>query len=307
MTELAGLAEEHDLLKPFGQLDVLLLYAIVSSELGAFLGDREIASRVWLKQRTLLNRGSQLPPLHVDEIAGKVSSDLLRIRAKMGLAEARGSLSTVEEKIWRYFPPRKLCDYFYATNHEGQGREIDRIFYDIDRPKDVPHEKAREVTQLFLEAILSDDQFNRFIRDTILVAWTGSSFHIYLFLKQRQRHSFYTEEIQYTEKTPEKGFTAKWLRYARGKTQVKLIAGHEKKPGVITIDPSQTPSGKLARSPLGSLHMSSYEEVDGVSIPIEIRRLQDQGLTELLRGYTPKRLIDEMSRFSQVMSSITLS
>jgi len=53
--------------------------------------------------------------------------------------------------------------------------------------------------------------------------------------------------------------------------------------------------------------MSSYEEVDGVSIPIEIRRLQDQGLTELLRGYTPERLIDEMSRFSQVVSSITLS
>jgi len=306
MAELTGLVKERDVLKPFGELDVLPLYAIVSSELEAFLGDREIASRVWLKQRTLLNRGSQLPPLHVNEISKKVTPDLLQLRAKMGLADARGSLSAVEEKIWRYFPPRKLCDYFYATNHEGQGREIDRIFYDIDRPKDMPHEKAREVTQLFLEAISNDDQIHRFIRDTILVAWTGSSFHVYLLLKQRQKHSFYTDEIQYTEKTLEKGFTAKWLRYVRGKTQVNLIAGHEKKPAVITIDPSQTPSGKLARSPLGSLHMSRYETVDGVSIPVEIQRLQEQGLTELLKEYTPKRLIGEISRFSQILSLIAL-
>lgn len=306
MVELTGLVKERDVLRPFGELDVLPLYAIVSSELEAFLEDREIASRVWLKQRTLLNRGSLLPPLHVDEIAKKVTPDLLQLRAKMGLADARGSLSAVEEKIWRYFPPRKFCDYFYATNHEGQGREIDRIFYDIDRPKDVPHEKAREVTQLFLEAISNDDQIHRFIRDTILVAWTGSSFHVYLFLKQRQKHSFYIDEIQYTEKTAEKGFTSKWLRYVRGKTQVNLIAGHEKKPGVITVDPSQTPSGKLARSPLGSLHMSSHETVDGVSIPVEIQRLQDHGLTELLKGYTPKRLIDEIPRFSRTLSSMAL-
>jgi hypothetical protein len=242
MLELKSLAEEQDVLKPFGQLDVLLLYAIVSSELERFLGDREVASRVWLKQRTLLNRGSQLPPLHVEEIAGKVTPDLLRARAKTGLAEARGTLNAVEEKIWRYFPPRKLCDYFYATNHEGQGRDIERIFYDIDRPRDMPHEKSREVTRLFHDTILNDDQFREFVHDRPLVAWTGSSFHVYLFLKQRQKHSFYAEEVQYTEKTPEKGYTAKWLREVREKTSIKVIAGHEKKPGVITIDPSQTPS-----------------------------------------------------------------
>jgi len=302
MMELAGLAEERDVLNPFGELDVLLLYAIVSSKLGTFVGDREIASRVWLKQRTLLNRGSQLPPLHVDEMATKITPDFLQIRAKMGLAEARGNLSAVEEKIWRYFPPRKLCDYFYATNHEGQGREIDRIFYDIDRPKDMPHEKAREVCRLFLEAVLNDDQFRQFVSDQPLVAWTGSSFHVYLFLKKRQKHSFYTEEIQYTEKMPQKSFTAKWLQFVRERTQVNVIGGHEKKPGSITIDPSQTPSGKLARSPLGSLHMSDYETVDGVSIPIEISRLQDQRLIESLRGYTPKRLIDEISQFSRILS-----
>ncbi|MCJ7506310.1 hypothetical protein MUP05_07590 [Candidatus Bathyarchaeota archaeon] len=122
MLELKSLTEEQDALKPFGQLDVLLLYAIVSSELERFLGDREIASKVWLKQRTLLNRGSQLPPLRVEEIAGKVTPDLLRARAKMGLAEARGTLNDVAEKIWRYFPPRKLCDYFYATNKKARCR-----------------------------------------------------------------------------------------------------------------------------------------------------------------------------------------
>jgi len=305
MADLKHLAEERDILKPFGELDVLLLYSIVSSELGTFLGDREIASRVWLKPRTLLNRGSQLPSLSVEEIAGKVTSELLQTRAKMGLADAKGTLNAVEEKIWRYFPPRKLCDYFYATNYEGKGREIERIFYDIDRPKDVSHEISREVTSLFLETILSDDQFRVFIRGKPFVAWTGSSFHVYLFLNENQKNSFYTEKIQYTESDPEKGFTAKWLRAVKEKTQIKVTAGHEKKPGVITIDPSQTPSGKLARAPLGSLHMSDYETVDGVSIPIETDRLKDQGLTELLKKYTPKHLVLEMPQFSQILRKLS--
>jgi len=306
VSDLRALAEEREILKPFGELDVLLFYSIVSPELKAFLGDREVASKVWLKQRSLLNRGSQLPPLHADEIAGKVTPDLLRLRAKMGLADARNSLNAVEQKIWRYFPPRKLCDYFYATNREGRGREIDRVFYDIDRPKDMPHEKAREVARLFLEAILSDEQFRQYASDRPLVAWTGSSFHIYLFLKQRQGQSFYTENIHYSDTMPQEGFTAKWLQSVRRKTQVPIIGGHEKKPGFITIDPSQTPSGKLARSPLGSLHMSDYQTVDGVSIPVEISRLQDQGLTTALREYTPKRLLSEMDQFFEVMSSSVL-
>jgi len=300
---LTGLAEERDVLKPFGEVDVLLLYGIVSSELVTFLGDREVASRVWLKQRTLLNRGSQLPPHHADEMSRKVSPDLLQLRGKMTLAEARGSLSAVEEKIWRYFPPKRLCDYFYATNHEGQGREIDRVFYDIDRPKDMAYEKAREVTHLFLEAIVNDDQFHQSLTGRPLVVWTGSSFHLYLFLKQKQKHDFYDQAIQYTEKMRDKGFTAKWLQYVSQRTQVNVIGGHEKKPGSITVDPSQTPSGKLARSPLGSFHMSDYETVDGVSIPIEISRLNDPNLTDSLREYTPKQLIKEMPQFSEILSS----
>jgi len=307
MSDLRALAEEREILRPFGELDVLLFYSIVSPELKVFLGDREVASKVWLKQRSLLNRGSQLPPLHADEIATKVTIDLLQLRAKMGLADARDSLNAVEQKIWRYFPPRKLCDYFYAANHEGRGGEIDRIFYDVDRPKDMPHERAREVAGLFLEAILGDDQFREYVSDRPLVAWTGSSFHIYLFLKQREKHSFYTENIHYSDSTPEKGFTAKWLQLVKRKTQIPVAGGHEKKPGFITIDPSQTPSGKLARSPLGSLHMSDYQTVDGVSIPIEIRRLHDEGLTETLRGYTPKRLLSEMPQFSRMMPLSILS
>ena len=306
MSDLRALAEEREILRPFGELDVLLFYSMVSPGLKTFLGDREVASKVWLKQRSLLNRGSQLPPLHADEVATKATPDLLKLRAKMGLADARDSLNAVEQKIWRYFPPRKLCDYFYATNHEGRGREIDRIFYDIDRPKDMPHEKAREVTRLFLESILGDDEFRQYVTDRPLVAWTGSSFHIYLFLKQRQKHGFYTENIHYSDTTPEMGFTAKWLQSVKRKTQVPIIGGHEKKLGFITIDPSQTPSGKLARSPLGSLHMSDYQTVDGVSIPIEIERLHDQELTETLRGYTPKRLLNKMPQFSKVMSSSAL-
>ncbi len=73
-----------DLLRPFGELDILPLYTAVSSVLRPFIGDREIASRIWLRQRTLLNRGSKLEPLHVDELA-KPDDDLLRIRAEMTL------------------------------------------------------------------------------------------------------------------------------------------------------------------------------------------------------------------------------
>lgn len=299
---LRGLAKEHEILEPFEELDVLLLYALASQALETFLGDREIASRVWLKQRTLINRGSQLPPLHAEEIARNVSPDLLKLRAQMGLAEARGSLKPVEDKIWRYFPPRKLCDYFYATNHEGQKHDIDRIFYDIDRPKDIPHEKAREVAHLFLEAVESDDDFRQFLGNEPLVTWTGSSFHIYLFLKKKQKHEFYDKMIQYSEKTSDKGFTAKWLRLVKDKTRINVIGGHEKKPGVITIDPSQTPSGKLARSPLGSLHMSDYETVDGVSIPTEASKLNEPSLTGTLREYTPRQLISEISQLSRILT-----
>lgn len=299
---LRGLAEESEILKPFGELDVLLLYSLVSPALEAFLGEREIASRVWLKQRTLLNRGSQLPPLHAEEVARNVTPDLLKLRAQKGLAEARGNLKPVEEKIWRYFPPRKLCDYFYATNHEGQKHYIDRIFYDIDRPKDLPHKNARDVAHLFLEAVSSDDDFNQLLSSKPLVSWTGSSFHIHLFLKRKQKHDFYDEMIQYSEKTPDKGFTAKWLKLVRSKTKINVIGGHEKKPGFITIDPSQTPSGKLARSPLGSLHMSDYETVDGISIPVEAPKLADPHLTDALKEYTPRRLVNEVPQLSRVLA-----
>jgi hypothetical protein len=305
MSDLKALAERGDVLKPFGELDVLLLYALVSSELGAFLGDREIASRVWLRERTLLNRGSYLPPLHVGEVAG-ISSDLLETRSRMSLPDAKGSLSPVEAKVWRYFPPRKLCDYFYATNHEKQGRDIDRIFYDIDRPEDMPHEAARQITNLFVEAVLEDDEFLQLAYDKPLVAWTGSSFHVYFFLKKKQKHDFYTKNIQFSEKGPETGFTAKWLQYVRGKTRVKVIAGHEKKLGAITIDPSQTPSGKLARSPLGSLHMSNYQTVDGVSVPVDASTLNDQELTKSLKLYTPNRVVGEIPSYRPMLSLIEL-
>ena len=75
------------ILRPFGALDILPLYAAASSFLGSFLLDREIALRVWLKHRTLLNRGSQLAPLRADELA-KANQDFLKLRAKATLEEA---------------------------------------------------------------------------------------------------------------------------------------------------------------------------------------------------------------------------
>jgi len=43
--------------------------------------------------------------------------------------------------------------------------------------------------------------------------------------------------------------------------------------------------------------------MDGVSIPIEISRLNDPNLTDSLREYTPKQLIREISQFSEILSS----
>jgi hypothetical protein len=62
---------------------------------------------------------------------------------------------------------------------------------------------------------------------------------------------------------------------------------------MTTIDPSQTPSGKLARTPF-SLHMSDYKTVNGVAIPLEVEMLAENKLVEELRAYTPDKVVEEI-------------
>jgi len=291
---LAGLASERDILKPFGEPEVLLLYGVVASKLKGFLEHREVAARIWLKEKRLLKRGSFMPPLTAEELAMGVTEELLAIRAEQeSLSLARDRLTPLQQRIWQYFLPRKYADFFYATNHERPGRPIRRVFYDIDRAADVKHETAREVARLFVEAISNDEEIDAIATDELLVAWTGSSFHVYLTLKEEKPSAFYDEHFECSQR--QKGrFTSRWIDYVKARAEAKILGGHEKQPGVIVIDPSQTPSGKLARSPLGSLHMSDWKTVDGLSLPVKAEQLKEKGLTDELRAYTPRKLLQRL-------------
>ncbi|MEM3047015.1 MAG: hypothetical protein QW057_08045 [Candidatus Bathyarchaeia archaeon] len=295
------LASERDILRPFGEPEVLLLYGLAAAKLKGFLEDREVAARVWLRDKQLLKRGSFMPPLTAEELSKGVTEDLLALRAEEeNLKVARERLTPLQLKIWQYFLPRKLADFFYATNRERPGRPIRRVFFDIDRAADMRHETAREVAGLFVEAISGDDEIDSFTVGEPLVAWTGSSFHVYLTLREEWPAAFYDEYFAYTEGKRGR-FTSRWIEYVKSRAEAKILGGHEKQPGVIVIDPSQTPSGKLARSPLGSLHMSDYQTVNGLSLPVKAEQLKERGLTDGLRAYTPQKLLEELDELATLL------
>jgi len=295
------MAKKGDILKPFGEVDVLLLYGLVAKELRGFLKGREIAARTWLPNRNILKRGSYMEPLYVDELAKNVTPDLLRARSqRKELVEKTKGLTPVQEKIWRYFLPAKLSDLFYATNGEGKGKKIDRIFLDIDRPDDIKHEVAREVAAQSVKLIRADDIVGDLVAGEPFVAWTGSSFHVYLFLKDKQPKTFYDEYFQYTGDRPSpQTLTEKWVEKLKGMISGKVIGGHEKRPGVMTIDPSQTPSGKLARAPLGCLHIADRKSVDGTSVPLTLDVLDQKGITDELRRLTPGDVIEDLKELGK--------
>ncbi|MBU0477468.1 hypothetical protein KKC91_02740, partial [bacterium] len=62
-----------DVLRPFGDIEVLLYYAAVSKKLAKYLEGKEIASKNWLGKKgflpTLIKRGSKLEPLYINEFS----------------------------------------------------------------------------------------------------------------------------------------------------------------------------------------------------------------------------------------------
>lgn len=66
----------------------------------------------------------------------------------------------------------------------------------------------------------------------------------------------------------------------------------------ISVDPSQTPSGKLCRVPLGSLHMKDAGTVDGVSVPLTLDML-DENIIGELGLYTPKMILEELPKLAK--------
>ncbi|MBN2478416.1 hypothetical protein JXB01_03955 [Candidatus Micrarchaeota archaeon] len=288
---LRGLAEKvGDVLKPFGVPEVLLYYSIISSKLKGFAGGREIAGKNHVKGRLLLKRGSQLEPLDISELS-KVDEKFLELRKTKHLKDIEGKIPKVQEKLWRYFLPRKFADLFYAANYE-KGNEIRRIFYDIDRT-DVERERVKEVALKFIE--LTEEKKPEWIKGKPFVMWTGDSFHIYLNLKKPVNTGFYERNIRH-----DMGFTLEMINEL-DREFGKIKGGHEKKKGHIIIDPSQTPPGKLARLPF-SLHVGD-KGVDGIAVPLSRKELENRKIIEELEEIKAGDVIKNLDKLGKNIPS----
>ncbi len=286
-----------DILKPFGFLDTLLYYSIVSEELKKFLKNKEIATKTHITSTIFfLKRGSKDEPIFIEEIPKAVTKKFLELR-KFDLKNAREKLTKQEQKVWSYFVPRKLINLFYATNNEGQGKDIERIFFDIDR-SNLSQKSTQKVALALVEEIQQDQDFNKKFKFEIFPMYTGSSFHVYLLLKNKISNSIYNKEISFSKDSPLESFTGRFCNNIKEKTKINVSGGHEKKSNFINIDPSQTPSGKLARAPF-SLHMKSPNEVNGIAIPLSINDLKDKNLINKLKSYTPEKVIKDLNNLSK--------
>ena len=305
--DLLKLAKQSkNVLKPFGETEVLLFYGIVAKSLKKYLRGKELAAKNWLPLRGglpyLIKRGSKEEPLYINDFIEAITPQFLETRKEIkALKDAKKRLTKTQQNVWLYFLPRKLSDFFYATNSESAGKSIDRIFLDIDR-KDVSEEKAKHVSSLLVDTIRDDKDFNALISYKTFVYWTGSSFHVMLMLKNKRPASFYKKHFEYNKHKPLESFTGRWAEKISKSSGLRVMGGHEKLRGYINIDPSQTPSGKLCRVPLGSLHMkrvSGTATVDGVSIPLEPKMPNNEALVRELRSYTPEKVIRDLKKLEK--------
>jgi len=290
-----------NILRPFEHTEALLYYGIVAQKLKKFLKGKELAAKVWLPSGNLpffIRRGSKDEPLLIEELCEGVTEHLLEVRKEIeNLKDAESKLNKKETKVWHYFVPRKLIDFFYATNGEGAGKNIERIFFDIDR-SEVPAEKAQEVARLLVELIEKDGELKKLIKFKTFVMWTGSSFHVYLMLEKPITNAQYEKFISYKKDFPLESFTGRWADKIKKEMKINVQGGHEKTKGWINIDPSQTPSGKLCRAPFG-LHMKDAKTVDGVAIPLTVKMLSEKNLVKDLQSYTPERVVKELDELAK--------
>lgn len=291
---LEALAREN-LLKPFGDLDPLFYYSLVSRKLVKYLHGKEIAGKNLVPQvsKPLLKRGSELPPLWIEDLCdyNELAPEFFELR-KGHLQETRKKLTPKQELVWRYFFPRKLSEMLYATNNETPGRPIERIFFDLDRGEGITQEQARQAALALVETIKDDKDFS--VKHDLAVFWTGNSFHVFLLLHEPIPASDYLKLFQYSMSSPTATFTGKWAKKIGENFSFKVAGGHEKKKGTLVLDPSQTPSGKLARAPF-SLHVSKdWKEIDGVDVPLNEKDLSDESLVSELRALTPQKVYEKL-------------
>lgn len=285
-----------DAVKPYGQTDVLPYYSAVATKLKKFLKGKEIAARNWIPNyRPLLKRGSEMQPLFVEELANELGPNFFEKRRKH-LKEVETELTATEKKIWQYFPPRKLSDFFYATNGESPGKPIERVFFDLDRGKGMTAAQAQEATRNFVEIIRDDKDL--VLKHDLLVCWTGNSFHIFLLLAKQLPAKDYAELFQYSGKNPTNKFTGRWVAALKKQVEFKVEGGHEKGDSRLVVDSSQTPSGKLCRAPF-SLHVKDADTVDGVDVPVEAKELEKDGLSDELEKLTPKKVLEKLDDYAK--------
>lgn len=307
MDELEQIAlEADDPIKPFGQVDTLLFYSLVASRQQKLLHGKELAAKNWMPEGIpfLLKRGSKEPPLFVEELAEGIDKQFLEKKRQFHLKEVEKEITPLQKKMWNYFLPRKLNDFFFATNGETPGKPIDWFFIDVDRGKGVSSEQAQEMARELFGIIEDSDELRELLGYTPskMVAWTGSSFHIHLFFKKPLPNSFYLEHLKCEGKKKEGTeltLVENWVEELKKRTKLNVVGGHEKLERHVIIDPSQTPSGKLCRVPLGSLHMKSPKEIDGVSLPLEKEMLEEKGLVSELKAFTPKKLLEELDELAK--------
>lgn len=289
---------KKDVLNQYDYLDVLLYYSKVAKHLQKFLKGKEIATRILLPNFIFLKRGSKTKPLFIQDLLS-VNEKMLKLR-KNDLKTARPYLNEKQQLVWEYFVPRKLMDFLYATNNENPGKPISRIFIDVDRGKGITSEQAQEISKMLVYEIKKDRELNKLIKFKLFIMWTGSSFHVYLMLSKTILNSTYEKYFSYSKDSPLKSFIGRWAANIQKKVKFKVSGGHEKISGGINIDPSQTPSGKLARAPF-SLHMKSDKEVDGVAIPVSEKQLSDKQLVRKLKSYTPERFLKDITKLSKLL------
>jgi hypothetical protein len=277
-----------------GQLDCLSYYRKIFPKLKGFLGNREIATKIYLKGNIpyIIKRGSKDEPLFIDEL--KISDKFLELRKAQDLEDVRDKLKKIEEKIWHYFVPRKITEMHYACNHE-KGEIIDRIFIDIDRGKAYSAEDSRKVVLELLKCIKEDKELKKKVKFKTLILWTGKSFHVYLLLNKKFPVSFYNNFFSWNKNGAT--FTEKYAMRISEKTGINVEAHHEKKENKIILDTSATPPGKLARCPF-SLHVSIKGEIDGVSVPLKEKELKRKNIVNELLSLTPDKIIKNISKYS---------
>lgn len=280
-----------------GQLDVLYYYSKIASGLRNFLKGKKIASKVHLPDLFFLKRGSDTEPLYIGDFSA-VNEKMLSLR-KAHLKEVRDKLSKKQELIWIYFPPRKFVQFFYATNDEGVGKPIERIFIDIDRRKHSADE-ARIVALNLIEVIKEDKELNKKLKYKIIILWTGNSFHIVLILKKKINLEFYNKYLSYgSGKSKKNSFIMKWAGEVSRKTGIAVSAGHEKSEKFIIFDSSNTPSGKLARVPF-SLHIKN-NKVDGICVPLKIKDLGNKNLIKRLEKLSPEDILKNIGYYKKLL------